>query len=141
MDCVLKASFCHLPSVCPSAVRCPLCAPRLFAALCVPLSCSLPSVCPSAVRCPLYAPRLFAALCVPLGCCCSHEVGFVLGMWLPSPVKYNFGCHGNTIGSFLLLQLYYQALNFVAIVSSALMIWKGLMVVTGSESPIVVVLR
>lgn len=27
------------------------------------------------------------------------------------------------------------------IVSSALMIWKGLMVVTGSESPIVVVLR
>jgi hypothetical protein len=27
------------------------------------------------------------------------------------------------------------------IVSSALMIWKGLMVLTGSESPIVVVLR
>jgi len=37
-------------------------------------------------------------------------------------------------------QLYYQALNFGMIVSSALMIWKGLMVVTGSESPIVVVL-
>lgn len=37
-------------------------------------------------------------------------------------------------------QLYYQLLNFAMIVSSALMIWKGLMVVTGSESPIVVVL-
>jgi len=37
-------------------------------------------------------------------------------------------------------QLYYQLLNFGMIVSSALMIWKGLMVVTGSESPIVVVL-
>ena len=59
---------CLLPSVCPSAVCCPLCAPRLFAALCVPLSCLLSSVCPSAVYCPLCAPRLFAALCVPLGC-------------------------------------------------------------------------
>ena len=38
-------------------------------------------------------------------------------------------------------QLYYQCLNFAMIVSSALMIWKGLMVFTGSESPIVVVLR
>ncbi|KAL5019510.1 hypothetical protein ScPMuIL_002402 [Solemya velum] len=37
-------------------------------------------------------------------------------------------------------QMYYQVLNFGMIVSSALMIWKGLMVVTGSESPIVVVL-
>lgn len=37
-------------------------------------------------------------------------------------------------------QLYYQGLNFAMIVSSALMIWKGLMVLTGSESPIVVVL-
>ena len=33
-----------------------------------------------------------------------------------------------------------QVLSFGMIVSSALMIWKGLMVVTGSESPIVVVL-
>lgn len=39
------------------------------------------------------------------------------------------------------VQLFYQVLNFGMIVSSALMIWKGLMVVTGSESPIVVVLR
>ena len=39
------------------------------------------------------------------------------------------------------LQLFYQVLNFAMIVSSALMIWKGLMVVSGSESPIVVVLR
>ncbi|KAL5284771.1 SEC11A family protein [Megaselia abdita] len=37
-------------------------------------------------------------------------------------------------------QFLYQALSFGMIVSSALMIWKGLMVVTGSESPIVVVL-
>ncbi|XP_054387206.1 signal peptidase complex catalytic subunit SEC11A isoform X2 [Pongo pygmaeus] len=41
---------------------------------------------------------------------------------------------------YLGLQLYYQVLNFGMIVSSALMIWKGLMVITGSESPIVVVL-
>lgn len=38
------------------------------------------------------------------------------------------------------LQFFYQVLSFGMIVSSALMIWKGLMVVTGSESPIVVVL-
>lgn len=37
-------------------------------------------------------------------------------------------------------QVYYQVLNFGMIVSTALMIWKGLMVATGSESPIVVVL-
>ncbi|ESO07208.1 hypothetical protein HELRODRAFT_110719 [Helobdella robusta] len=37
-------------------------------------------------------------------------------------------------------QLYYQVMNFAMIVTSALMIWKGLMVLTGSESPIVVVL-
>lgn len=39
-----------------------------------------------------------------------------------------------------MLQFLYQVLSFGMIVSSALMIWKGLMVVTGSESPIVVVL-
>ena len=37
-------------------------------------------------------------------------------------------------------QFFYQVLSFAMIVSSALMIWKGLMVATGSESPIVVVL-
>ncbi|XP_067941829.1 signal peptidase complex catalytic subunit SEC11A-like [Watersipora subatra] len=37
-------------------------------------------------------------------------------------------------------QVLYQFLNFGMIVSSALMIWKGLMVITESESPIVVVL-
>eukprot|EP00123_Amoebidium_parasiticum_P000353 comp10840_c0_seq1/m.5464 comp10840_c0_seq1/g.5464 ORF comp10840_c0_seq1/g.5464 comp10840_c0_seq1/m.5464 type:complete len:183 (-) comp10840_c0_seq1:44-592(-) len=37
-------------------------------------------------------------------------------------------------------QVAFQILNFLMVVSSALMIWKGLMVVTGSESPIVVVL-
>ncbi|OCT98818.1 hypothetical protein XELAEV_18011053mg [Xenopus laevis] len=45
-----------------------------------------------------------------------------------------------TGGSALKARLYYQVLNFAMIVSSALMIWKGLIVVTGSESPIVVVL-
>lgn len=38
-------------------------------------------------------------------------------------------------------QLTLQALNLAMIVFSALMIWKGLMVVTKSESPVVVVLR
>ncbi|KAH7722321.1 microsomal signal peptidase subunit [Aphelenchoides avenae] len=37
-------------------------------------------------------------------------------------------------------QFVYQVLNLCMIVSSALMIWKGLIVATGSESPIVVVL-
>jgi len=37
-------------------------------------------------------------------------------------------------------QLLQQAINFGLVVASALMIWKSLMVVTGSESPIVVVL-
>jgi signal peptidase len=38
-------------------------------------------------------------------------------------------------------QLTFQLLNLAMIVFSALMIWKGLMVVTRSESPVVVVLR
>merc|ERR1711981_579640 len=37
-------------------------------------------------------------------------------------------------------QALYQFLNFGMVVSSALMIWKSLMIVSGSESPIVVVL-
>eukprot|EP00590_Aulacoseira_subarctica_P011700 CAMPEP_0172423764 /NCGR_PEP_ID=MMETSP1064-20121228/17725_1 /TAXON_ID=202472 /ORGANISM="Aulacoseira subarctica , Strain CCAP 1002/5" /LENGTH=184 /DNA_ID=CAMNT_0013165297 /DNA_START=68 /DNA_END=622 /DNA_ORIENTATION=+ len=37
-------------------------------------------------------------------------------------------------------QLLFQVLNLAMIVFSALMIWKGLMVVTKSESPVVVVL-
>eukprot|EP00116_Pleurobrachia_bachei_P013533 sb/3473795/ len=37
-------------------------------------------------------------------------------------------------------QVIYQFLNFAMIVSSALMLWKGLFVVTHCESPIVVVL-
>ncbi len=38
-------------------------------------------------------------------------------------------------------QLGTQGLNLAMIVFSALMIWKGLMVVTASDSPVVVVLR
>uniref|UniRef100_A0A8C8YH90 Signal peptidase I n=1 Tax=Prolemur simus TaxID=1328070 RepID=A0A8C8YH90_PROSS len=34
-------------------------------------------------------------------------------------------------------KLYYQVLNFGIIVSSALMVWKGLMVINGSERPFV----
>ncbi|CAG8844741.1 21476_t:CDS:2, partial [Racocetra persica] len=37
-------------------------------------------------------------------------------------------------------QLAQQVLNFLMIVSSALMVWKGLALYTNSESPIVVVL-
>merc|ERR1719183_3000336 len=37
-------------------------------------------------------------------------------------------------------QLLFQALNLAMIVFSALMIWKGLMIMTKSESPVVVVL-
>jgi hypothetical protein len=37
-------------------------------------------------------------------------------------------------------QLLFQALNFLTVVSSGLMMWKGLCLVTNSESPIVVVL-
>jgi len=37
-------------------------------------------------------------------------------------------------------QICFQVLNFLMIIFSALMIWKGLMCYTGSESPIVVVL-
>uniref|UniRef100_A0A5F8GDD0 Uncharacterized protein n=1 Tax=Monodelphis domestica TaxID=13616 RepID=A0A5F8GDD0_MONDO len=40
----------------------------------------------------------------------------------------------------LTLPLYYQILNFAMILFSTLMIWEGLIVATGSESPIVVVL-
>jgi hypothetical protein len=39
------------------------------------------------------------------------------------------------------LQLAHQVINLGLIVTSALMIWKSLMVVTNSESPVVVVLR
>lgn len=38
-------------------------------------------------------------------------------------------------------QQLHQLFNCLLVVCSALMVWKGLMVVTGSESPIVVVLR
>lgn len=38
-------------------------------------------------------------------------------------------------------QLAFQGLNLAMIVLSALMIWKSLMVITKSESPVVVVLR
>ncbi|CAB3406996.1 unnamed protein product [Caenorhabditis bovis] len=37
-------------------------------------------------------------------------------------------------------QVFYQFLNFAMVVSSALMIWKGMMVLTGADSPVVVVL-
>lgn len=49
--------------------------------------------------------------------------------------------YGDYMSVFSDFQFLYQVLSFGMIVSSALMIWKGLMVVTGSESPIVVVLR
>jgi signal peptidase len=39
------------------------------------------------------------------------------------------------------VQLAFQVLNLAMIVLSALMIWKGLMFLTHSDSPVVVVLR
>ncbi len=39
------------------------------------------------------------------------------------------------------LQVLLQVLNFASVIASGLMIWKGLGVVTNTESPIVVVLR
>ena len=47
----------------------------------------------------------------------------------------------NTLRDMRKRQLAHQVLNLAMIVCSALMIWKGLMVVTESESPVVVVLR
>ena len=38
-------------------------------------------------------------------------------------------------------QVLFQLLNFAAVIASGLMIWKGLGLLTNSESPIVVVLR
>jgi len=46
----------------------------------------------------------------------------------------------NTLANMRKRQLLQQTITFIMIIGSALMIWKGLMVVTGSESPIVVVL-
>ena len=53
----------------------------------------------------------------------------------------NIHTHFLSIVLIIIWQLYYQVFSFGMIVSSALMIWKGLMVVTGSENPTVVVLR
>ncbi|XP_031131832.1 signal peptidase complex catalytic subunit SEC11C [Ipomoea triloba] len=47
---------------------------------------------------------------------------------------------GDTIKSFKIRHALSQAITLGMIVASALMIWKGLMCVTGCESPIVVVL-
>lgn len=58
-----------------------------------------------------------------------------------SRIRFSFWmCFNWNIFHSVLPQHLYQFLSFGMIVSSALMIWKGLMVVTGSESPIVVVL-
>ena len=47
----------------------------------------------------------------------------------------------NEIRKMRFRKLLLQGLNFGMIVCSALMIWKTLMVVTNTESPVVVVLR
>ena len=39
------------------------------------------------------------------------------------------------------IQVLLQVLNFVSVLASGLMIWKGLGLITNTESPIVVVLR
>ncbi|XP_020522707.1 signal peptidase complex catalytic subunit SEC11A isoform X2 [Amborella trichopoda] len=50
------------------------------------------------------------------------------------------GSARDSVRSLQLRQLLTQAINLGLIVTSALIIWKGLMCVTGSESPVVVVL-
>ena len=78
-------------------------------------------------------------MCVCVCVCLSVSVSVCVCMSICVYVSIWFLHHKITL--FMLWQLYYQVLNFGMIVSSALMIWKGLMVLTGSESPIVVVLR
>ncbi|KAL6221718.1 hypothetical protein ACLB2K_005113 [Fragaria x ananassa] len=51
-----------------------------------------------------------------------------------------FGDTVDSIKSIQIRQALTQAINLGLIVTSALIIWKGLMLVTGSESPVVVVL-
>ena len=48
---------------------------------------------------------------------------------------YHFLAHATA------LQFLLQALNFASVLASGLMIWKGLGLLTNTESPIVVVLR
>ncbi|XP_064592177.1 signal peptidase complex catalytic subunit SEC11C isoform X1 [Zonotrichia leucophrys gambelii] len=77
----------------------------------------------------------------PRGCRCHRRRCAGRGRSGPGAREPRRGRHGSVRGPAAHEQaLYYQVLNFAMIVSSALMIWKGLIVVTGSESPIVVVL-
>merc|ERR1712080_742873 len=46
----------------------------------------------------------------------------------------------NVFGTMNMRQILYQVFSFVMVILTALMIWKGLSIATGSESPIVVVL-
>ncbi|MFS8001014.1 putative signal peptidase I [Helianthus anomalus] len=46
----------------------------------------------------------------------------------------------DSVKSMQFRQLFTQAISLGMIVTSALIIWKGLMCITGSESPVVVVL-
>jgi hypothetical protein len=66
--------------------------------------------------------------------------GKLFSQWLLSSRLLRIA-YGRHVWIFFDFQFLYQVLSFGMIVSSALMIWKGLMLVTGSESPIVVVLR
>jgi len=51
-------------------------------------------------------------------------------------------CRNNwTIPMTEIVQVLLQILNFASVIASGLMIWKGLGIVTNTESPIVVVLR
>ena len=43
-------------------------------------------------------------------------------------------------GTMNMRQILYQVLSFAMVISTALMIWKGLIIATGSEAPIVVVI-
>src|SRR5579883_1436297 len=64
--------------------------------------------------------------------------------FLNGSLRLSMSCNAYSAAILLtarILQFAHQLLNLALIVCSALMIWKGLCVVTGSESPVVVVLR
>jgi len=71
-----------------------------------------------------------------VGCFCSGRLGRDAGNALLDQVQNVV----KTLRNMNVRQLLMQALSFGMIVASALIIWKSLMLVSGSESPIVVVL-
>ena len=62
-------------------------------------------------------------------------------MSVPSHVFISGRAHTDVSRTRAHTQVLLQVLNFVSVLASGLMIWKGLGLITNTESPIVVVLR